>query len=87
MLHPDETELTQSYKYNLHTINWLPTFLRGSLIFRIGVFFVVVVFFVFCFVPVTVLGIVKDWHHFFAIFRKWRLRHLLFHYTVSCKTR
>ena len=38
MLHPNETELTHSYKYILQTINWLPTFLRGSLIFRIGDF-------------------------------------------------
>ena len=52
----NETELTQNYKSNLHSINYLShgtTFLREFTFFGSAIFF--------CFVRELIFGIVKDW--------------------------
>ena len=60
MLHPNETDLTHSYKYISHTINWLPTIFAREFNFSDRRFFLLLLFF-FCSVPVQIFGIVKDW--------------------------
>ena len=81
-----ETELTQTYKYILHTISWLSygaTFLR-EFNFWDRRFFLLSAGTNFWDCERLVF---RARYEFFAIFRKWRSQRLLFNYFVSWKGR